>query len=68
MTKVDKLTQREKQQTLAKVDELNRRHQLVLPERLSVQFFSASRKLGLEEVEAAVGPWLGDSTPQNKGP
>ncbi len=68
LTKADKLTQREKQQALAKVDELNCKHELSLPERLSAQFFSATRKLGLDEVEAAVAPWLGDSAPQNKGP
>jgi len=68
LTKADKLTQKEKQRTLALVTEARSQHTLSLPYRLSVQLFSATRKQGLEEAEAAVVPWLGDCAPQNKGP
>jgi GTP-binding protein len=68
LTKADKLTQSERQRALAQVEMTINRPDLHLPETLSAQLFSASRKQGLEQAESVVAPWLGLAEPQNKGP
>ena len=68
LTKADKLNQSERQRALRAVQEAVSLGQERLPAALSLQFFSATRKQGLEEAEAAVAPWLGQTVPQNKGP
>ncbi|CAG0986985.1 putative GTP-binding protein EngB [Burkholderiales bacterium] len=68
LTKADKLNQAERQRSIAQAKEAVWAGEGRLPEALSMQFFSATRKQGLDEAEEAVAPWLGQTVPQNKGP
>ena len=59
LTKADKISRSEQMQTLRKVRE-------ALPPGASVQLFSSSKKIGIEEGRAVVSQWLGlaDASPQ----
>jgi GTP-binding protein len=55
LTKSDKLSRNDANQTLIKVrKELNQ----IWGENISVQLFSSLKKLGVEEAEAVIGKWL----------
>jgi GTP-binding protein len=54
LTKSDKLTRGPAMQTLAKV----RRELSVWGEQITVQLFSSSKKIGMEEAEQVVGQWM----------
>jgi GTP-binding protein EngB required for normal cell division len=58
LTKADKFTVAEQRRILAGVRRELGQDYAVHAERISVQLFSATRKVGLAEAEQAVGAWL----------
>ncbi len=62
LTKCDKLSRNEGIQTLLKVrKELNQ----IWGDNITVQLFSSSKKLGVEETEKMIGGWLFPQQPDN---
>ncbi len=68
LTKADKLSQSERSRSLKEARSALADPRLHMPAELTVQFFSSTRRQGLDEMEAAVAPWLGLMPEQNKGP
>lgn len=58
LTKADKFGAAEQRRILAAVRRSLGEHYAAHGDRISVQLFSATRKLGIEEAEGAVGAWL----------
>jgi GTP-binding protein len=67
LTKADKLSRAAGLQTLRQVREQLADPALRGPAGATAQLFSALKKTGVEEVDAALAPWL-QAEPQNKGP
>ena len=65
LTKADKLPAREQRATLASVRDTLARDYGLHVAQTGAQLFSASRRLGLDEAESAVGAWL-NQAPANK--
>jgi GTP-binding protein len=58
LTKADKFTVAEQRRTLASVQRELAQDYAAYADRIGVQLFSATKKLGLAEAEQAVGDWL----------
>jgi len=58
LTKADKFTVAEQRRILAGVQRELAQDYAAYADRISVQLFSATRKLGLADAEQAVGSWL----------
>jgi GTP-binding protein len=67
LTKADKISRAAGLQTLRQVREQLADPALRGPAGATAQLFSALKKTGVEEVDAALAPWL-QAEPQNKGP